>query len=306
MNRIVACLSVFATIGQAATVTIPNQILTYHSAEFSDPQGNSLTGGKAYDREKNQIGVNRTQTNTALAKVKPARLTSRVQFVSAAANTASVAQVQTAPDQQTLTVTGVNQGETSVYAQRSPFPSMGIFVFTPFQRSVAIHIINNSVTMAQAQAALALANATWGDQANITFGPNPTIDAIAVADLGTSLDVLQNSISSEEQAVLNAAKNTGVAFNIYIVNSIQVAGLPAGTFADGLTRTGLGDIFIGANSPTLNLTVTHELGHALGLTKDDGNADYEDTTRQYQLMFFNTSRGSTIAPDQGASINSVH
>lgn len=305
MNRIVVCLSVFATIGQAATVTLPNQILTYHSAEFSDPQGNSLTGGKAYDREKNQIGVNRTQTNTALAKVTPARLTSRVQFVSAAANTASVAQVQTAPDKQTLTVTGVNRGETSVYAQRSPFPPLGVFVFTPFQRSIAIHIINNSVTTAQAQAALALANTTWGDQTNITFGPNPTIDEISVTGLGTSLDVLKDSISSEEQAVINAAKNTGVAINIYIVNSIQVAGLPAGTFADGLTRLGLGDILIGANSSTLNLTVAHELGHALGLTKAKGNADYE-TSRQYQLMFFNTSRGSTIAPDQGDSINSVH
>ncbi len=289
--------------------TLPSTTLTVHDVQFSDPRGNADTvGGNAYDRQTNEIGVNRSQTNQALATITPARVAGLVQFIPTDGTIASVAPSPATRSPETLTVSGIARGNTVIIPRRRPARQLGVYVHTPFQRTVAFYIVNDNaghnagLTLAQAQAAVQAANNFWSTQANTTFptAVNPQVSVLSVPqDLGPTFDIA-GVIGPEEQAVVNATPNTGASFNVYFVNQVVVAGRGP---VEGATRAATGNVFVSVSSADLNRTVAHELGHALGLSAASGNADYTDAARLYHLMYGEAGGGFTITPRQVLIIN---
>ncbi len=302
-------LGLFSQFVFAGVVSIPATRIIIQDAVFSDPKGNAdAVGGNAYDRASDEIGVVKTLTNDAKSTVTPSKATPFVKFKSDTPGVATISSAQDSPSSQKVTITGVARGKALITPKTLPSRKLKAYVFSPFQRTVAFHIISDNaghtagLSVAQVQAIVAQANLRWGGQANITFGPNTPIDSVTVPiDLGSAVD-LTNSPSAEEQAIINAAKSEAVAFNVYFVHKLDATAAGGGT-PPGATRSATGDSFISITSLDINRTTAHELGHDLGLSAASGLSDYTDAARLYQLMYGIEGGGFTITPSQGDVIN---
>lgn len=188
---------------------------------------------------------------------------------------------------------------------------LGVSVFTPLERTINIHIIGDNaghvpnITQSQATTFFNEANTIWKSQANISFGPNPIIRApkILDANFGEYVDFIDGETDAVS-VILSSEYNDAVEINVFIVYDLAHNGNPV----DGLALTNPNDqkpiIFIPHNAETMK-ALAHELGHALGLREDEGDADYEDEGRKYQLMWYKRGSGTTIVPSQGRTIHGM-
>jgi hypothetical protein len=317
MFRLLAALVAIAACPAIRAADLPKETAVIHSVQFSDPQGTSLTGGNAFDRAAIDIGVDKTQTNTALVTITPAKVAGQVQFTTDGPAIATPSPTTAAGSPQTLTITGQGKGIAFISTKRYPAARMGAATFTPQQVTIALHIISDSaghsagITASQVSSIVQVVNTIWGNQTNVTFGPSPIITANTVSgDLGPSVDFISGTNTTDYIAVTNAARNPAVPFNVYFVSAITVDGAAD----DGVAPDdGTGNVFVATNSKDINRSTAHELGHALGLRASLGfDVDYVDsggpTTRRYQLMYGNSADvpiggGRTVTPFQGNGVN---
>lgn len=300
--------AIFADAAQLPTTIIGMKTVTVYGVQYFDPSlanpSTANVGGNAYDRATDDLGIDKTQSNQAAVVVTPAEVTGDLQFLSIDPTIAAAGTLQNG----LLTVDGLLKGVTVISPNGINMFPLTPFVFTPFQRTISYHIISDSsensanLSVSQVQAIIQSINSTWGNQANITFGPGTFISPITVqGDLGNPIPLISASPDAQEEAITSAAKDPATAINVYFVWALTGDG--AGIA--GATRAATGDVFIATASSEINRTTAHELGHALGLTVSSGEADYTDPSLLYQLMYGLEGGGYTVTPTQGNVINPV-
>ena len=224
--------------------------------------------------------VPKSGTNKAKAEIDPASRASQVTFESADRAKATVSPAAAAASPQTVTVTGVAKGGTTINAKKAGasqvLASMAVDVKERVDKTVEIHGITETSntpnlvpTSVPGDAALQtyLNDTVWGKQANVFFTVTRSDKNVAY-DLdsnGKLADpVLVSATSAEINAISTAAKAGGVDFNIYYINEMEVP--------HAFTIRSRGEAWIQDThvNSTVNVTA-HELGHALGRGGESAN-----------------------------------
>lgn len=310
------------------SLELPEDNILMHRVTFSDPAGTSLSGGRAFDRKNpqvepevqpelgvNKLGTNALATNDAIVTIQPAKAVPRVTFFSSNELIATVSPTQLTGTSGTLRVSGREQGLADVRAPTYPPANLGVAVFTPLSRTVAIHIISDtavpphkpSITEAGVADLLGAINQIWSSQANITF-VDAVIDTKVIAgDFGDAVDLTTGGTSDDENRILAGARNDARQYNVYLVHDLALDLVPINGATKRVPNPESAQTMISMKDVAGNLdhpqTLAHEMGHALGLPSDGIFGDFPEDYRQYQLMWKRGGGGRTITPEQARRIH---
>jgi hypothetical protein len=194
---------------------------------------------------------------------------------------ASVAPANSSSSPQTVTITGVAKGDTTLEAKKAGgtevLDTVKVWVKERKDKTLAVHGITdtaNAPNLVPANVADAAAlqtylnDTTWGKQANVFFTVTRS-DKNAAYDLDGNkkmADPVLVSATSAEINVISGAAKAGTDFNMYFINEMEV---PHAFTIPSQAETWIQDTHVNS---TENVAA-HELGHALGIGGESNNAD---------------------------------
>jgi hypothetical protein len=210
-----------------------------------------------------------------------AEIQGSIDFASNNSSIATVAPANSSSSPQTVTITGVAKGDTTVEARKAGgtavLDTLKVEVKERKDKTLEIHGITDTfnapnLVPANVPAVAALQtylnDTTWGKQANVFFTVTRS-DKNAAYDLDRNkklADPVLVSATSAEINVISAAAKAGTDFNMYFINEMEV---PHAFTDPGRAETWIQDTHVNS---TENVAA-HELGHALGIPGESNNAD---------------------------------
>jgi len=272
--------------------------------EFSESSANSGFDGTEATPWLVVPTNNPPNTNTCKVTVTPSSMAGEIYFTVDNTNICTVSPSQAAGTPQTITLTGVADGETTLHARLGStsgpdYASLNVEVKTKKTVELDFHYVKDIADPPHAttrspndlDTLIGQINAIWTPQANVVFTKGSVLaDDTVQKDFGDAVTKLQQGMPGDDWYEIVALRN-GDPPDIYCVFDLEDSiGACNGYFCAG-------DIMV--RDAGIVRSFAHELGHYL----DVDPHDYQDEDRKNELMYYTDGGGTKILHSQADDAN---